>query len=323
MGADNWVSLSRPFVSACMPRQINIPKPSLTSEEEAALAEGVHQLFTFGAADNPAGLISFHRYLALLTLMAIPHTRMELAFYMFDSDGSGEIDASEYAQMLEGSLISAEDYDEEEEDDDMLGYLFGPKKEGGLTLHRFKEFVEELQMRVTRVSFDLHAPRREDDTISGRDLAYSIVGHASSHHVDALLAHVHQMEMASPAVARCRISFAEYNDLLEVVKRMDDVDQAIRLYASAQGTLTRDYVRRAALAVADRHLSDRVLDVLGYLFERNGATALNRVECLDVMRNWQFLKFHIRVGTSVGALTNCVKHCASDWYEGVGGGQHE
>lgn len=255
--------------------QINIPIPKLTAAEEAALAKETPELFRFGDDSNPAGLISYSRYLALLTLLAIPRTRVELAFFMFDTDGSGEIDADEFSHMLQTNIISAGDYDADEADEALLQFLFGADLKGALGIDEFRTFVLDLQTTVNRLAFDLHQPRPEDDTISARDLALSIATHASAQHIGGLLRSVNDLSY-SEDFDGVRISFEDFDALLEMVKRVDEMEMVVRLYSNSRGAFSRVDLVRSALAVGDIRLSDAVVDVLFFLFDRRNSGELDR-----------------------------------------------
>jgi Ca2+-binding EF-hand superfamily protein len=50
---------------------------------------------------NGDGLVSFHEYIFVTTVMSIPESRIRVAFDMFDLDGDQELDQEEFSALIE------------------------------------------------------------------------------------------------------------------------------------------------------------------------------------------------------------------------------
>lgn len=89
------------FIQSLMP-------PSSAPEDEMAarggkkkgLSKAARRLFQM-VDMNGDGLVSFHEYIFVTTIMSIPESRIRVAFDMFDLDGDQELDHEEFSALIE------------------------------------------------------------------------------------------------------------------------------------------------------------------------------------------------------------------------------
>lgn len=147
---------------------------------------------------NRNGLISFTDFIFLLTLLSskkfywgffcanygkqatiwnipkAPKRHFEIAFYMFDEDGNGNIDLAEF-EKLQMIIRNQTTSGKRHRDTRMTGsvirenqllneYFFGENLDQLLTVERFLEFQRKLQVEVIRMEFELcNLYKRESD----------------------------------------------------------------------------------------------------------------------------------------------------------------
>merc|ERR1719339_489809 len=120
------------------------------------------------------GLISFSDYIFLLTVLSTSRRHFQIAFKMFDLNGVGTVDASEFEQvtdlMRSHSSTGARHRDHGNTGSTFKGinsglktYFFGEDMKGNLTVDRFLEFQRTLQEEILALEF-----RRKDEENIGR-----------------------------------------------------------------------------------------------------------------------------------------------------------
>jgi Ca2+-binding EF-hand superfamily protein len=121
------------------------------------------------------GLICFSDYLFLLTVLSTPIQHFEIAFKMFDLNGDGEVDASEFQKVCnilnKGTAVGQRHRDHTTTGSVSKGvggalqlYFFGSDLKQRLTAEKFGQFQDKLQRELLRIEFEQHGA--EDGIIS-------------------------------------------------------------------------------------------------------------------------------------------------------------
>ena len=97
-----------------------------------------------------------------MPLSPAPSHNFEIAFRMFDLNGDGEVDVGEF-ETVRDVVLNSTSIGHRHRDrsttgnvagsvgDALVDHFFGPKRDGKLTIEKFKEFHEQLLLEILRL----------------------------------------------------------------------------------------------------------------------------------------------------------------------------
>lgn len=171
--------------------------PPKAAAAAAKPSQALHESSLFKKFDvNRDGFFSFPEFLALLALLSIPAPDVMALFAAVDADGSGAIDADEFALMLQqlqrmaqieatgrwGRTFQRADF----ASTDLQTFFFGADGCGQLRQPDLAAMLSALQAELSSLEFN-HYDHRGTDAIRGQDLARSVVCAEGVRTVDQLL----------------------------------------------------------------------------------------------------------------------------------------
>merc|ERR1712137_512332 len=257
---------------------------------------------------NGDGLISFSEFIFFSTLLSIPTKYFRYAFNLFDEDGNGSISANEFKNVMRllrqsNPLAKAQRSDKDAIDSaGVFPEFFGEDGKDELDFERFEKFLTDLRTAVLQVQFRMIEGK--DGTISARDYATNLASYGNLRHMSEYLSRAAKLRN-NPA----RITFEEYQAFNTVLESLTEINFALSSFVSMGEPFTKEQLRRAALAVADVHLSDNLLDIVFFLFDKDGDGLLDYHEFVGVLEGRQSFGFSKPRDSGVVRFTTCLKQC--------------
>ncbi|XP_052819263.1 calcium uptake protein 1, mitochondrial-like isoform X2 [Mya arenaria] len=239
------------------------------------------------------GLIAFSDYVFLLTVLSTPPRNFEIAFRMFDINGDGEVDHTEFAKISD-ILRNQTSVGKRHRDHAVTGsvvgeigsaltrYFFGPDGKKKLTVQQFIEFQQELQREVLKLEFHRYDP--EDGRISEKDFASLLLTYAGFPDKKKTLMTRRVKKAYKDDENGKGISFEEYENFWKFLQNITDVDTALSFYHLAGVSIDQETLKHVANTVVDVDLSDHVLEVVFTLFDENEDGQLSNREFVSVMK---------------------------------------
>ncbi|CAN4103273.1 unnamed protein product [Withania somnifera] len=245
---------------------------------------------------NNDGLISFPEYIFFVTLLSIPESSFSQAFQMFDLDNDGGIDKEEFKKMMElmrtsnrqgarhrnGLRSGLKGTGSVEEGGDLLEFFFGEDGNGRLEQEKFVQFLRDLHNEILRLEF-AHYDYKSQGTISAKDFALSIVASADISHITKFLDRVEDMDDETQ-LRDVRITFDEFMSLAELRRKLHSFSQSILSYGKVKGLLSKKELKEAAKQVCSISLTDKVVDLIFFMFDSDCDGTLSSDEFLTVLQ---------------------------------------
>ncbi|KAK3438117.1 hypothetical protein EUGRSUZ_C02735 [Eucalyptus grandis] len=272
---------------------------------------------------NNDGLISFKEYIFFVTLLSIPESSFSVAFKMFDTDNSGEIDKREFKKVM--SLMRAHNRQGAHhrdgrrtglkvsgsvEDGGLVEYFFGKDGKARLQHDKFVQFMRDLQVEMLNLEFS-HYDYKQNGTISAKDFALSMVASADMNHLHRLLDRVDQLDK-EPHLTNVRISLEEFKNFAELRKKLQPFSLALFSYGRVNGLLTRKDFQRAASRVCGVSLTDNVVELIFHVFDLNQDGNLSAEEFVRVLRRRE-KDIAMPEGDGLMGLLSCYHNCGNKY----------
>ncbi|RDD36099.1 Calcium uptake protein 1, mitochondrial [Trichoplax sp. H2] len=267
------------------------------------------------------GLISFSDYIFLLTVLSTPRRNFEIAFKMFDIDGDGEIQQSEFD--LVGSITLAQTpvgmrHRDRKVTGNVLSskvnsalstYFFGKDGKKKLTINQFLKFHGQLQRDLLKVEFDQQSP--ENGLISRMSFAKLLLVYGGFDEMKRrkFYRRLNAHDEEFPQYADHGITFKEYESYFDLLLSLDDLDTALSLYNAAGVSLSRERFKHVVKIVTDRTLEDHLIDIIFALFDADNDGELSYKEFVQVMKERQFRGLEKSKDTGVTRLLNALWTC--------------
>nr|XP_034190747.1 calcium uptake protein 3, mitochondrial isoform X3 [Osmia lignaria] len=283
------------------------------------------------------GIISYTEYLFLLSILIKPKSGFHIAFNMFDTDGNGRVDKTEFLVMekvfshawrgrhgtetkekldlLTERQTTPEEIQVQYIDDDqglqrrhavdtsLMIHFFGKDGNNELKYEDFKRFMENLQQEVLELEF--HEFSKGRDTISELDFAKILLRYTQlvTDECDKYLDRIIQ----NPDL-QTGIGFEEFRRFYQFLNNLDDFAIAMRMYTLADHPISKDEFQRAVKICTGSVLSDHIIDTVFALFDDDGDGQLSYQEFIAIMkdrlrRGFKSQQRHKRFQ----AFTSCVK----------------
>eukprot|EP00276_Gloeochaete_wittrockiana_P018732 CAMPEP_0184345596 /NCGR_PEP_ID=MMETSP1089-20130417/13977_1 /TAXON_ID=38269 ORGANISM="Gloeochaete wittrockiana, Strain SAG46.84" /NCGR_SAMPLE_ID=MMETSP1089 /ASSEMBLY_ACC=CAM_ASM_000445 /LENGTH=424 /DNA_ID=CAMNT_0026675947 /DNA_START=81 /DNA_END=1355 /DNA_ORIENTATION=- len=261
---------------------------------------------------NGDGLISFSEFIFYTTLLSIPTKYFSVAFRMFDEDGNGEIDQGEFrnivrflathnpvAQAERSSALSEHSLSE-------IGsypVFFGNDGKKKLTFSEFSSFITSLRETVLELQFNTIATGAP--TITSQQFAISVVSYGNLSRNSTFF----QSKIDQLASNSTRISLSEFKNFYKALDHIGEIDFALRTYVTLGDAFTKQDYKRAAKAVAGVDLTESQLDILFFIFDKDGDNKLDYDEFVGVMKGVKSYGLSKPRDLGVGRFFDCLSTC--------------
>ena len=222
------------------------------------------------------GEIHFEEFVLLITLLSISISNIETVFSIVDEDGSGAVDATEFAAVLRllqerhqshNPRLSQSSRSSGGQDDEkasgLLVAFFGHDQKGTLAVEAFKTFLAQLHKEVVRLEFEHYLPD-DKNTILGVDFARSLAASCHTNHVDTLL---DRIESLDPKLLKASITLSDFECAYKLQAQVDKLTVAIDFLRQLGRPLTRHELQTVCKRVAGVDLSPHVLDIIMAVFQ--------------------------------------------------------
>ncbi|XP_011084065.1 calcium uptake protein, mitochondrial [Sesamum indicum] len=282
------------------------------------------EFFMLFDTDND-GLISFAEYIFFVTILSIPETSFSVAFKMFDLDSDGGIDKEEFKKVM--SLMRTQNRQGAShrdgkrtgfkvtgpvENGGLLQYFFGKDGNERLGHNRFVKFLRDLHDEMLRLEF-AHYDFKSQGTISAKDFILSMVASADMRYINKFLDLVDKLNNEE-SLRDLRITFEEFKNFAELRKRLEPFSIALFSYGKVNGLLSKPDFKRAADKVCGVSLTDKVVDLVFYMFDANRDGSLSADEFLRVLERRETDILQPREEGLVGMIScwlDCTRNCSS------------
>ncbi|XP_070507318.1 calcium uptake protein 1 homolog, mitochondrial-like isoform X2 [Chironomus tepperi] len=238
------------------------------------------------------GLISFSDYIFLLTVLSTSRRHFEIAFKMFDLNGDGDVDSSEFEEVAnlirQQTSIGSRHRDHANTGNTFKGvnsalscYFFGQKLDQKLTIEKFLEFQQQLQREILTLEFLRKNP--ENGHISEADFTELLLAYAG-------YPQKKKIKKIKRVKKRFRdhgkgVSKEDYLSFFHFLNNINDVDTALTFYHIAGASIDQLTLKHVAKTVAFVDLSDHIIDVVFTIFDENMDGQLSNREFVAVMKN--------------------------------------
>lgn len=269
------------------------------------------------------GLINFSDYIFLLTVLSTPSRNFEIAFRMFDLNGDGEVDISEFEQVTNsirsqtsmgmrhrdhkttGNVVKSL----KESNSAITSYLFGSTpRSTKLTAAKFIKFQVKLQEDILRLEFNKFKPN-EKGSISEGSFARLLLTYSGL-----------DVKKRKLIVKRVRkeyedgegISFKDMQSFFLFLKHIQDIDIAFDFYHAVGADIDKDSMKQVARTVAEQELSDHLIDVVFTVFDEDGNGTLSNKEFVSLMKRRLSRGLERPKDTGLWRLLNAMWKCARE-----------
>eukprot|EP00775_Hariotina_reticulata_P011679 gene11679-11822_t len=237
---------------------------------------------------NQDGTISFNEFVLIVITLSVPEKDVEIVFDVMDLDNNGVIDPQEFQQVLEqlekraglNQTFHARvgKHAQEMDNREMTHKLFEDHG-GGVSLSRFKKFLERLQQNMLQLEFAHYDPNQRG-WICGADFANSLVTAADIKVVDRYLDKVHELPQE---LAAAKIKYADFKSMAQLKRNMHMLSFALDFCSQVERPLTKLDFSKLILKTMGVKLSSTVLDIVFYMFNAPAET-LDGPALVDTMK---------------------------------------
>ncbi|CAD5209020.1 unnamed protein product [Bursaphelenchus okinawaensis] len=243
------------------------------------------------------GLIFYEDYLFLMTLLSTSPNEFRLAFSVFDVNGDGLLDKSEF-ERVQDLVLKQSSVGQKHRDNFTQGisfkkssstcltrHFFGQKHDQKLTVERFLQFQQDLHRDILRIEFERRDPESMPvGIISERAFADLLLIHAGlpEKRKTKMMNRVRRKYKKSENTRG--VSFDECLDYFTFIYNIDRVDVALHFYKLAGKPLDESMLKNVAKKIAGVTLSDYLVDIIVTMFDENGDGYLSQNEFVAVMK---------------------------------------
>ncbi|KAK9813177.1 hypothetical protein WJX72_010159 [[Myrmecia] bisecta] len=267
------------------------------------------------------GLIGFHEYLLLITLLSIPEKDAKIAFDMFDADDSGTIDLQEFLQVTEALAHRARRHSLKSglqpaggatsgEQHGLIKSFFGADGRGQLDLDHFKTFLAQLHREIVRLEFQ-HYAFTNKGFITGKDFARSLVANVGLSSIDEYMARAESLE---PELAAAKVSLEDFMNFALLRQELHALAVALEFRQNTVGKFDKDDFKRAVRKITGTVIREPVVDIVFHMFDTDHNNDLASAEFIRVMKRREGNAFFHKYGLEEAAsapegLFACLRAC--------------
>jgi len=292
--------------------ELNISEDgSVGNSNSNSLKENLWNIFK-SIDQNGDGLLSYPEFIFFTTLLAIPPKYFRIAFRLFDEDGNGRVDKFEFRNIMNmvqcaNPLSKNSSAPVVLQSEISYPVFFGADGKRELEFEEFQGFILNLRDAVLRLQFNMISNGK--DSISAKEYALNVISYTNPEHQRDYAARV-----SSLRESEIRISYEEFQAFNVMLEHLDDVDFTLRSFVALDQPFTKAQLQQATSAASDVRLSLNVLDVLFYVFDKNGDGLLDYAEFVEALQGKQSFGFVKPRENYFTRMANCVKFC---WDEEV------
>ncbi|KAL3656905.1 hypothetical protein V7S43_018112 [Phytophthora oleae] len=258
------------------------------------------------------GLITYEECYLLIHLLQIPKEHFDVACCMFDLDGDGSVDKTEFCAVVENLLrtITAREGEEEvaisAEDTlpRLIKFLFG-RFGKTITANDLGAALDVLRKDILRAEFDLYAtvnPLTKEQAMSVHDFALTLISCFDPEKLPPYLDRVQTLNASDGVVTWEEFSTFHFN----VQSNLPDIKLVFDLTGADEIT-EADFIR-AARVVSGVELSSPVVQLAFRVFDENANGTLDQSELFKVLEMRNTVQLKQESNTSrLEKLWNCVK----------------
>uniref|UniRef100_A0A0N5C677 Calcium uptake protein 1, mitochondrial n=1 Tax=Strongyloides papillosus TaxID=174720 RepID=A0A0N5C677_STREA len=245
------------------------------------------------------GLINYHDYLFLLTLISTPPQEFLLAFKIFDVNGDGELDEAEFIQVQElvlsqtmvgqgiqrGASIGLNT--KRQSNSALVKFFFGKDGKNKLSVEKFLKFQAQLHKDILKIEFERRDPEsytEDKGVISEVSFSELLLIHAclTEKRKKRMLKRVRRAYKDKPD--KVGVSWDEVLAFFRFLYYIDEVDLSLEYYKLAGASLNKKMIKKVAQKVANVDLTDNVVDIVIVLFDENNDGCLSHKEFVSIMK---------------------------------------
>ncbi|ETV94290.1 hypothetical protein, variant 2 [Aphanomyces invadans] len=247
------------------------------------------------------GLITYEECHLLYHLLEIPVEHFEVAFHMFDLDGNGTVDKTEFLEVLSSVLNNIKDIRtsasgtgddavQVEASYHFLLHFFGKNGKKKITAREFVAVVQSLKESLLRAEFDMYATKdsvvagtapsanAKEGTISVHDFAVTMISCFDPKHLPAMLDRLHLLRATDE-----RVSWTEFREFHSVIQNhLADIKLAFELQRGGDEITEDDFIK-AAYIVSGERLPAHVVSMAFRVFDMDGNGSLDHEEVVRVL----------------------------------------
>jgi Ca2+-binding EF-hand superfamily protein len=243
-------------------------------------------MFTYADADSD-GRISFDEYSLFLTLVNSSNRRLKLAFEMFDLDGSGEIDLSEFKQVIDANKKDP-NATFKVEDSGLAKQLFGPKGDQKVSFKEFLSFIEGFKDQLLLHEFLLHDVEGQNQiSVEAFNELITQSVHFNSINVPQFKKQLNLLKTSGFFKPSGRVDFDTFKAFHKMSEHIDDLKLAMQLYTASGKDIRKDDFTRILGRVAGLKVPNRVVDLIFALFDKDGNGNLSYREFVSTLEQRQ------------------------------------
>eukprot|EP00512_Aurantiochytrium_limacinum_P005350 CAMPEP_0171517146 /NCGR_PEP_ID=MMETSP0959-20130129/4489_1 /TAXON_ID=87120 /ORGANISM="Aurantiochytrium limacinum, Strain ATCCMYA-1381" /LENGTH=435 /DNA_ID=CAMNT_0012056053 /DNA_START=500 /DNA_END=1807 /DNA_ORIENTATION=+ len=336
-------------------RPINIPMFEKHNDSLEFTKDEMPDFFRFGEDDS--GLISYSRFLVIVTLLALPAAEIPVAFGMCAGEdfrnvqlrGTG-LNVHNFHFVMERNIkIRGQGYTRDHEAPSIAHFLFGPNLERTLSFTQFRDFHLKLRDNVQHMQYYLLSDGMDDAgqaTMSLKAFARSVAALVPSDYrgdfldrADSVAYTPIPIEIVEQEIAagrlpntvnkekvvgnQLRVSFDQFVIWQEVVRSLVQMEEAVRRYSYEDGHFSPTNINRAALAVTGAKLTKAQAWSLFHLFDKDGVKMLHHDQFVRLLlphsmaTNPRFAAEGLGLYSLFDCLQTECKKCVRNWYEGT------
>jgi hypothetical protein len=338
-------------------KPINIPifESSLTQLREELTEIEVPQFFRFFGSTADMGLISYGRFIVFTVLLAIPSEQIDVLFHMSTGPNFRRVElrsegltAKNFDYILTHSIKARnQGYDPSKHSKtSILRHLFGENMDKILTLQDFKQFHSQLKHEVLKLEYYLLsdtpqgmslrgfaqsvaalAPADYRSALSKRANSLPIFNHHSNNNNNEKIMGEENDEdyLIRPKYSANEIiSLEDFENWKEVLKQLEPMEYAVKLFSHRDGHFSKTNILRAAKAVAGVDLNKAIVYALFYLFDPDNTEQLSSAQFTRLLKphgvtapyrsvNAGGLNLHLLFS----CCTSACRECFNGWYDGT------
>ncbi|GER37071.1 calcium-binding EF hand family protein [Striga asiatica] len=271
------------------------------------------------------GLISFPEYIFFVTILSIPESSFSIAFKMFDLDNDGSVERDEFRKVM--SLMRTQNRQGAShrdgkrfglkvsgsvEDGGLLEHFFGQDGNQHLDHDKFVQFLRDLHDEMVRLEF-AHYDYKSCGNISAKDFILSMVASADMRYINKFLDQAEELKN-EPSLRDIRITFEEFKNFADLRRKLEPFSLALFSYGKVNGLLSKQDFKRATERVCGILLTDKVVDLVFYVFDADRDGSLSSDEFLRVLERREMDISKPREGGLAGLIScwlDCSKNCSS------------
>ena len=334
-------------------KPINVPLFESDPEQlrEELTPQEVPEFFKFGSKED-LGILSYGRFLVILTLLSIPSEQLSVVYHMScgrnfrnpELRGDG-LQASNLDFILSKHVkVRGQGYQPGyHSKTSILRHFFGSNLEKTMSFEEFQKLHSDLKHEVLKLEYFLLSDKETGMSLHGFARAVAALTPAEYRTDFFLRADQLENKLVPPkyfvrkepllgeeydpplkdfegiTAKDATVTLEEYGAWKETLKQLENMEQAVRLYYHEDGHFTPYGFMRAAKAVAGETISKAQVWVIFQLFDKDKDKRLHHEDFVRLLRPHSVLQAQLKEPEGLGLhlLGSCCIQCFKDWYDGT------